>query len=184
MRRISGWAGGASILALVITGSACGADRSAEAPVPLVSSDADRPTPGGDVVRRCGSHHAAEFDPGLEERTVVAGPVSLVAFRVATPVPEAATSVGTFKVMVRLEAGAEATVETVTPGTALFYDRARFDNNPDQLTDGDRRARFVGCPDGPAIFNGAVLTDGPTTLDLAVVAGGRSHEVQVAAFAG
>lgn len=136
------------------------------------------------MVRRCGSHYAAEFDPGLEDRTVVAGPVSLVAFRVP-PVPDGVVTVRAFKVMVRLEAGAEATVETATAGTALFYDRARFDDGEvDQLTDGEHRVRFIGCPDGPVIFSDAVLTDGPTTADLDVVAGGRSHEVKVTAFGG
>jgi hypothetical protein len=134
------------------------------------------------VVRRCGSHYAAEFDPGLEHRTVVAAPVSLVAFR-ASPVPTGVVSVRSFKVMVRLEAGAKATVETTTAGTSLSYDRALFhDGNTYQITDGERRVRFVGCPDGPAVFNGAVLTDGPTTVDLDVVAGGRSHDVRVTAF--
>ena len=173
------------VLALVVAGSACGSDRSTDAPLPsvtVVPSDADRPTPDGEVVRRCGSHYAAEFDPGLEHRTVAAGPVSLVAFRVS-PVPDGAVSVRTFKVMVRLEAGAEASLKTATAGTALAYDRARFNQgNVYQLTDGERRVRFVGCPAGPAVFNGAVLTDGPTTVDLEVVAGGRGHRIQVTAF--
>ena len=134
------------------------------------------------MVRRCGSHYAAEFDPGLEHRTVVAGPVSLVAFRVS-PAPTGVVPVRTFKVMVRLEAEAEATVETATAGTSLLYDRARFNNsNVFQLHDGERRVRFVGCPDGSAVFNGAVLTERPTTVDLEVVAGGGGHQVRVTAF--
>ena len=187
MRRISGWAVGAMILATAVTGSACGSDRSAEVtspPITAVPGDADRPTPGGEVVRRCGSHYAAEFDPGLGHRTVVAGPVSLVAFRMSAA-PDGIASVRNFKVMVRLEAGAEATLETVTAGTALAYDRARFNEaNVYQLADGEPRVRFVGCPDGPAIFNGGVLTTGPTTVDLDVIAGGRAHHVQVTAFGG
>ena len=174
------------VVALVVGGIRAVGPRGGQArrrrtPVP---GDADRPTPGGEVVRRCGSHYAAEFDPGLEHRTVVAGPVSLVAFRVS-PEPTGVVSVRTFKVMVRLETGAEATVETATAGTTLLYDRARFNSsNAYRLTDGERRVRFVGCPDGPAVFNGAVLTDGPTTVDLDVVVGGRDHDVQVAAFDG
>ncbi len=100
-----------------------------------------------------------------------------------SPAPTGVVSVRTFKVMVRLEVGAEATVETTTAGTSLSYDRARFhDGNVYQITDGERRVRFVGCPDGPAVFNGVVLTEGPTTVDLEVVAGGRGHDVRVTAF--
>lgn len=115
---------------------------------------------------------------------MVAGPVSMVAFRVP-PVSEGQVAVRAFKVMVRLEAGAEVTVQTGTAGTALFYDRARFDDGDvHQLTDGEQRVRFVGCPDGPAVFSGAVLTDGPTTVDLELTAGGWSDDVRVAPFDG
>ncbi len=131
-------------------------------------SDADRPTADGGVVRRCGSHFAEDFDRGLEARTVTAGPVSLVSFRLA-PAPSPPGEVRTFKVMVRLAADAEARLETITPGTTLLYDRARFpDASRGSLSDGERSVQFVGCADRPAVFNGAVLTTGPTSVALRV----------------
>ncbi len=133
-------------------------------------------------MRRCGSHYAAEFDAGLESRTVTAGPVSLVAFRVS-PVPDGTISVQAFKLMVRLAAGSEARLETATEGTRLLYDRARFtESNVYQLGDGERSVRFVGCPDQPALFNGAVLTTGPTTVELGIIAGGGRTDVRIVAY--
>ena len=134
------------------------------------------------MVRRCGSHYAAEFDPGLESRTVSAGPVSLVAFRVS-PVPAGTVSVRAFKMMVRLQAGSEARLETATKGTSLLYDRARFtDSNVYQLSDGERSVRFVGCPDQPTLFNGAILTTGPTTVDLGIITGGGQTDIPVTGY--
>jgi hypothetical protein len=131
------------------------------------------------VVRRCGSHYAAEFDPGMESRIVSSGPVSLVAFRVS---PEPAGIVRTFKLMVRLAQGSEARLETATDGTRLLYDRARFtDSNIYRLSDGERSVRFVGCPDQPSLFNGAVLTTGPTTIELGIITAGGRTDVQVTA---
>jgi hypothetical protein len=134
------------------------------------------------VVRRCGSHYAAKFDAGVESRTVSAGPVSLVAFRVS-PVPAGAVSVRAFKMMVRLQAGSEARLETATKGTSLLYDRARFtDSNLYRLSDGERGVRFVGCPDQPALFNGAILTTGPTTVELGIITGGGRTDVRVRGY--
>ena len=133
-------------------------------------------------MRRCGSHYAAEFDAGLESRTVSAGPVSLVAFRVS-PEPDGTVSVRTFKMMVRLAAGSEARLETATVGTRLLYDRARFtESNRYQLSDGERSVRFVGCPDQPALFNGAILTAGPTTVELGLITGGGRTDLRVMAY--
>jgi hypothetical protein len=133
-------------------------------------------------VRRCGSHYAADFDPGLESRTVSAGPVSLVASRVS-PVPTGTVLVRAFKMSVRLAEGSEARLETATAGTRLLYDRARFtDSNSYQLSDGERSVRFTGCPDQPTLFNGAILTTGPTTVELEIItADGRTY-VRVTAY--
>jgi hypothetical protein len=118
----------------------------------------------------------------MESRTVSAGPVSLVGFRLS-PVPGPDAPVHTFKMMVRLAEGSEARLETATAGTALLYDRARFtDSNVYQLDDGERSVRFVGCPDQPALFNGAVLTTGPTTVELRIVADGGQSDVRVTAY--
>jgi hypothetical protein len=85
--------------------------------------------------------------------------------------------------MVRLAEGSEARLETATKGTSLLYDRARFaETNVYQLSDGQRSVRFVGCPDQPALFNGAVLTTGPTTVDLRVVTGGGRTDIRVTAY--
>jgi hypothetical protein len=149
----------------------------------MVPAAADRPTPGGTVTRRCGSHYAEDFDPGVASRTVTAGPVSLVASRVS-PVPSGAPPARMFKVMVRLAAGSQATLRTATAGTALLYDRARFRrDNSYRLADGDRGVRFVGCRDRSAVFNGAILTTGPRTVDLDVVVAGRRIPARVAAYA-
>jgi hypothetical protein len=87
--------------------------------------------------------------------------------------------------MVRLDAGTDAELETMTAGTALLYDRARFSTgNVYQLSDGDRSVRFTGCPDQSAVFNGAILTAGPRTVDLQIEVGGQSIPVRVSAFGG
>ena len=106
----------------------------------------------------------------------------MVAFRVS-PAPTGTASVRVFKLMVRLAKGSEARLEAATDGTRLLYDRARFtDSNAYQLSDGERSVRFVGCPDQPALFNGAVLTTGPTTIKLAVVTDGGRADVLVTAY--
>ncbi len=108
--------------------------------------------------------------------------MSLVAFRI-TPETGGDASVRTFKLMVRLHAGADASLETVTAGTALLYDRARFHADNDfRLTDGDRSVRFVGCDDEPAVFNGAILTTGPRSVAVEIVEGGQRQAVQIAAY--
>ena len=85
--------------------------------------------------------------------------------------------------MVRLAKGSEALLETDTDGTRLLYDRARFtESNVYQLSDGDRSVRFVGCPDQPALFNGAVLTTGPTTVDLRIITSDDRTDVRVTAY--
>jgi hypothetical protein len=149
----------------------------------MVPAAADRPTPGGTVTRRCGSHHAEDFDPGVESRTVTAGPVSLVASRVS-PVPSGVSPARMFKVVVRLAAGSQATLRTATAGTALLYDRTKFrTDNSYRLADGDRGVRFVGCRDRSAVFNGAILTTGPRTVDLDVVVAGTQIPAKITAYA-
>lgn len=170
-------------VSIAVTLAGCAADPVAPLPMPL-TPDADRPSPDGGVVRRCGSHYAEEFDAGLEARTLAAGSVSLVSFRV-TPVPAGTAGATTFKVMVRLAAGVETRLETITPGTTLLYDRARFaDTNGYRLSDGERSVQFVGCPDRPAVFNGAVLSTGPTAVVLQVFTGDDRRTVRIAAYAG
>jgi hypothetical protein len=178
----------ALVAVLVLAAAACGVVGGQAAPetarqiTPTVPAAADRPTPGGTVTRRCGSHYAEDFDPGVESRTVTAGPVSLVAFRVS-PVPSGASPARMFKVMVRLAAGSEATLRTATAGTALLYDRATFrTDNIYRLTDGDRSVRFVGCRDRSAVFNGAILTTGPRTVDLDVLVAGKRIPAKLTAY--
>ena len=115
---------------------------------------------------------------------MAAGAVSLVGFRVS-PAPSEAVGVRTFKVMVRLDAGTDAEIETATPGTSLLYDRARFTtSNSYQLSDGDRRVRFTGCPNNSAVFNGAVLTSGPRKVELRITIDGRTTPILVNAYGG
>src|SRR5215213_1819237 len=148
-----------------------------------VDPAADR-APGGQVVRSCGSHYATDFDAGLESRTVHADAVSLVGFRVS-PVPSEGAPVRTFKVMVRVNAGTDAVIETATAGTSLLYDRARFNTgNTYQLSDGDRRVRFTGCPANSAVFNGAMLTSGPRKVELRVTTDSRTTPILVGAYGG
>jgi hypothetical protein len=173
--------GAALVFALSMVG--CGP---AERPEPEVAASlpvqADRPAGDGPVVRRCGSHYAAEFDAGMEGRILAAGPVSIAGFRIA-PDPDASAPVRTFKMMVRLTPGAEATLTVRTDGTSLLYDRARFvASNVYRLSDGDQIVRFEGCPEAPAIFNGAVLTTGPTTIDLDITTSGETETVRVTAY--
>src|SRR5829696_9242625 len=93
-----------------LTTSACSAGRldGGTPSHPSVDPAADRGT-GGQVVRSCGSHYATDFDTGLESRIVHAGAVSLVGFGVS-PVPSERAPVGTFKVMVRVNAGTDAVI--------------------------------------------------------------------------
>jgi hypothetical protein len=85
--------------------------------------------------------------------------------------------------MVRLAAGSEASLETLAEGTRLLYDRARFtDSNVYQLSDGERSVRFVGCHDQPAVFNGAILTTGPTTVDVGIIADGGRTDIRVQGY--
>ncbi|HEU4421628.1 MAG TPA: hypothetical protein VFR67_03695 [Pilimelia sp.] len=179
--------GVALVTGLVV--AACGAGGQAPPDVSRQSGAAvppgsDRPTPGGPVTRSCGSHYAEDYDPGVESRTVTAGPVSLVASRVS-PVPADEPPVRMFKLAVRLAAGGEATLRTATTGTTLIYDRAAFrEDNLYRLTDGEASVRFVGCGDRSAVFNGAILTAGPRTVDLVVMAGGAELPVTVTAYTG
>jgi hypothetical protein len=179
------WTSVSALLAIALLGPSCGVvppKSAVGSPATALPRAADRSTPGGEVVRRCGSHYAAEFDAGLESRTVGAGPVSLVAFRVP-PEPAGTASVRAFKMMVRLAAGSEARLETVTEGTRLLYDRARFtDSNVYQLSDGERSVRFVGCLDQPSVFNGAILTTGPTTVELVIITDGGRTDVRVKGY--
>jgi hypothetical protein len=120
----------------------------------------------------------------MESRIVHVGRVSLIGFRVS-PVPADDAPVRTFKMMVRLSAGANAKMEIKTEGTSLLYDRARFmASNVYQLSDGDRSVRFTGCPDQAAVFNGAVLTSGPRTVDLHITVDDQTTPVRVSAYEG
>ena len=152
--------------------------------VQTLPAASDRPRPGSAVTRRCGSHYAEEFDAGLESRTVEAGPVSLVAFRVS-PVPSGRSPARNFKVMVRLEPGTDARVRAVSAGTSLNYDRDRFSKaNVYGLSDGERTVRFVGCQDDPAVFNGLILTTGPRTVRLDILLDTQRIPITVSAFQG
>ena len=175
------------LTSVVLTATACsaagGLDDGGTPSHASVDPDADRGT-GGQVVRSCGSHYATDFDTGLESRIVHAGAVSLVGFRVS-PVPSERAPVRTFKVMVRVSAGADAVIETATAGTSLLYDRARFNTGNDyQLSDGDRRVRFTGCPANSAVFNGAVLTSGPRKAELRITIDGRTTPIVISAYGG
>jgi hypothetical protein len=168
-----------------LTASACsaaeGQNRAGSPSHASVDPATDRHI-GGQVVRTCGSHYATDFDTGLESRTVQAGSVSLVGFRVS-PVPADGAPVRTFKVMVRLNAGTDAEVKTTTAGTSLLYDRARFNtSNVYQLSDGDREVRFNGCPDQSAVFNGSILTAGPRKVELQITVDGRMTPIVVSAY--
>jgi hypothetical protein len=133
---------------------------------------------------RCEGAVQTELDAGLEARTVTAGPVAMVPSRV-TPVPAGTSPARNFKLSVRLEANADVTLRTNTAGTTLLFDReaARRDNVY-RLADGTESVRLTGCPDRSAVFVGAVLTTGPTTVDLDVRAGDRRIPATLTAFTG
>ena len=84
---------------------------------------------------------------------------------------------------VRLEAKAGATLRTNTPGTTLLFDRDRTRrDNVYSLSDGTSSVRFTACPDRSAVFVGAVLTTGPRTIDVDVVADGLRTRVTLTAL--
>jgi hypothetical protein len=133
---------------------------------------------------RCGSAVQTELDPGLESRTVIAGPVAMVPSRV-TPVPEGNSPARNFKLAVRLDAKTDVTLRTKTPRTSLMFDRdaARRDNIY-RLSDGTKSVHLTGCKDRSAVFVGAVLTTGPRTVDVDVLVNGRRTPVTLTAFEG
>jgi hypothetical protein len=163
-------------LLMLIQLAACGGRGDGE------PSPGDGPAGGHvDFVRACGTDIGSEFDAGLESRTVTAGAVSFVPFRVS-PIPEHA-AVRTFKVQVRTEPGATATVTAATLGTSLLFDEAAFrDDNVYNLDDGTQRVEFTGCPDRTAVFVGAILTTGPQTIALEVTSAGDTRHVTLTAL--
>ena len=159
------------VLAVMLT-AACADNGSTSASPPATTLRTER----------CGNEVQADFDPGLESRTVIAGPVAMVPFRVS-PVAEGTSPARNFKLAVRLDARADATVRTKTRGTTLLFDRERArEDNVYRLQDGTKRVRFTGCPDRPALFVGAVLSTGPTTVKLDVTTKGRRTPVTITAF--
>lgn len=132
-------------------------------------------------LRTCAGASQEDLDDGLDARTVTTGPVQLVAFRVS-PAP-ANSQARNFKVMIRLEPGAQVRLAARTPGTALLFDRAAFRrDNVYALSDGTGEYGFAACPDRSAAWVGAILTSGPTTVTLAFLYGGAWHEVRVTAY--
>jgi hypothetical protein len=161
------------LLAAVLGAGACSGSSGAN----------QRPAPGPPT-ERCGNAVQTELDPGLESRTVIAGRVAMVPSRV-TPVPNGTSPARNFKLSVRLEAGGEATLRTKTPGTSLMFDRERARrDNVYRLAGGGESVRFTGCPDRRAVFVGAVLTAGPRTVDVDVVADGLRTPVTLTPFGG
>ncbi len=162
-----------AVVVAVIVGSGC-SDGSEAKPV-----RAQRPP-----TERCDGAVQPELDPGLESRTIVAGPVALVPSRVS-PVPEGASPARNFKLAVRLDPRADATLRTRTAGTTLLFDRDSLHrDNIYRLGDGTKSVRFTGCPDRSAVFVGVVLTTGPTTVDVDVRAKGHRSRVTLTAFTG
>jgi hypothetical protein len=140
--------------------------------------DAEPSGIGKPPTERCGEAVQTELDPGLEARTVIAGPVAIVPSRVS-PVPAGTSPARNFKLSVQLE----ATLRTKTPDTTLLFDRDRTRrDNVYSLSDGTRSVRFTGCPDRSAVFVGAVLTTGPRTIDVDVVADGLRTPVTLTAL--
>jgi hypothetical protein len=134
------------------------------------------------ATERCDSHVQADFDPGLESRTVIAGPVAIVPFRVA-PDSGGTSPVRDFKLAVRLDAQAVTILRTKTAGTTLMFDReSARPNRIYRLADGAKSVRLAGCPDQTAVFVGAILTTGPRTVDLDVNTKGRRTPVTLTAF--
>lgn len=158
-------------LAAVLGADACSGGSGAQ------SSPTPRPP-----AERCGDAVQSELDPGLESRTVIAGPVAMVPSRV-TPVPSGTSPARNFKLSVRLETGGEATLRTETQGTSLMFDRERARrDNVYRLADGTESVRFTGCRDESAVFVGAVLTTGPRSVDVEVIAAGLRTQVTLTAF--
>ncbi|MFI9560694.1 hypothetical protein [Nonomuraea endophytica] len=148
--------------------------------------------------RICAGANQPDFDAGLDDRVVVSGPAALLAFGLApppsapppsAPPPSAPPSGGGpavrgFKLAVRAEPGADFTVTTRTPGTALLFDRAKYRrDNAYTLADGTPSYRFTGCADRRALWVGNVLTTGPSKVELSIRYGAADHPVTVTAYA-
>jgi hypothetical protein len=158
-----------TVLAGLVAAGACTPDQAS-------ASRAAKPHPA----QVCENALQSEFDAGLESRTVVAGPASMVAFPRLNTVPSGSSPARYFKLQIRLEPGTDATVRTKTRRTALMFDRT--DIHPDEiyrLRDGAKRVRFSSCPDRPAVFVGSVLTTGPRIVDLEVASGGKRFPARV-----
>jgi hypothetical protein len=158
------------VAASVVLSACSGVSRTKTSPATTVPTE------------RCGTHMQTDFDPGLESRTVIAGPVAIVPSRV-TSVPGGTSPARNFKLAVRLDANTDATLRTKTQGTSLMFDRARArQDNVYRLADGGKSVRLTGCPDRAALFVGAVLTTGPRTVDVDVATKGRRTAVTLTAF--
>ncbi|MFI6502705.1 hypothetical protein [Nonomuraea typhae] len=163
--------------ALLLSG--CTAATGGTLPTTPAPSAAVREPPGQ---RICAGANQEDFDPGLGSRIVTSGPAALLAFGLAErPTPTA--TVRSFKLAVRAEPGADFTVTTGTPGTALLFDRAKYRrDNTYTLADGAPDYRFTGCPDRRALWVGSLLTTGPATVSLTIRYGGADHDITVTAY--
>jgi hypothetical protein len=158
-----------TVLAGLVAAGACAPDEAG-------ASRAAKPHPA----QVCENALQSEFDAGLESRTVVAGPASMVAFPRLNTVPSGSSPARYFKLQIRLDPGTDAVVRTKTRGTALMFDRGNIHaDEVYRLRDGAKRVRFASCPDRPAVFVGSVLTTGPRTVDLEVESDGKRTPARV-----
>jgi hypothetical protein len=153
---------------------------------PAAATTAAPAPPGspGAFVRTCQDSVYGDLGDGWRPRSVVVGPLALVALRDAAtqPAVDFRPRGGRYqglKVLVVVEAG--ATVTLVVPPAerrhlALLYDPAAWrEDNRYRIADGDTAATFRSCPpgqapvgDGDTQFNGGFLVAGPRCVTLEV----------------
>jgi hypothetical protein len=140
--------------------------------------------PPGAFVRTCESSVDGDLGDGWRARSVVAGPLALVALRHAATQPAAdfrrrGGGYQGLKVLAVVEAGATVTLTVPTAERrhlALLYDPAAWnEDNRYRLGDGDTAVTFQACPPaqtppgaGGTQFNGGFLVAGARCAALEV----------------
>jgi hypothetical protein len=139
-------------------------------------------------VRKCQNEAEGEWGgelaKGWRRRSVVVGPLALVALRdyASTPASDYRPRGGRFpalKVLAVLEQGQTVTVAVAADQrrhAALIYDGRKWTADGYMaLQAGDAAVTFVACKVGDTQFNGGFLVDSPRCLDLEVWVGNARH---------
>jgi hypothetical protein len=187
-RRRRRWQSALAAAALAVALAACTSETPAGRAAASITAAAvpttAAPGPPGTFVRTCESSVYGDLGAGWRARSVVVGPLAVVALRDAAtqPASDFRRRHGRYqglKALAVVETG--ATVTLTVPATerrhlSLLYDPATWDEvNGYRIADGDTAVTFRSCPPaqtppgaGGTQFNGGFLVDGPRCAALEV----------------